>query len=143
MEKLKLVTNLRLINNMIMKLALESFKEGEVTLSQARLLSVLSEKYDGKCDFKDMERNLMIAQSSTVNLVKKLVDKGFLETKKDEKDKRVKIMSLTAKANIWLEQTGKLMDDIEKRMVEGLSDEEMENCSLTLEKILNNVKRVK
>ena len=143
MEKLKLITNLRLINNMIMKLALESFKEGEVTLSQARLLSVLSEKYDGKCDFKDMERNLMIAQSSTVNLVKKLVDKGFLETKKDEKDKRVKIMSLTAKGNIWLEQTGKFMDDIEKRMVEGLSDEEMENCSLTLEKILNNVKRVK
>ena len=140
MKDLKLITDLRLINNMIMKLALESFKEGEVTLSQARLLSVLSEKYGGQSEFKDMEHDLMIAQSSTVNLVKKLVDKGFIETKKDEKDKRVKIMSLTEKGKGWLRETGKLMDEVESRMLRGLSDEEMEKCSETLEKILNNVK---
>lgn len=75
-------------------------KKYNLTFSQVNLLLCLIEKYQGFSAFKDIEKSLNIAQSTTVLLIDKLKTKGFVEVIKNEKDKRVKYVKVTEKGNI-------------------------------------------
>lgn len=110
-------------------------EENNLTISQSFVLSLLNHYYDGSCEFKKIEKRLDVAQSTTVNLIKKLEQKGFVETFISKEDKRVKILKITEKGKGVCELFNEKAKLQGKKMYDNLTVEEKEQFFMLLQKI--------
>lgn len=113
--------------------------ENNLTLAQSHVLMLLYFHFGGSCEYKKIEKHLEIAQSTTVSLINKLEEKGFVETFVDEKDKRVKRIRITEKGENVCKWSNSKAEIEGKRMYEVLTEEERTIFFMLLEKICDGL----
>nr|WP_315027920.1 MarR family transcriptional regulator [uncultured Chryseobacterium sp.] len=77
----------------------------------------------GEISITDIAEPLGYSHPSVVVIVKKMTDKGYLNIKKDETDKRKQIISLSPKAVEMLPQLEQIWDSCEKAILKLLSED--------------------
>ena len=80
-------------------------------------------------------------KGTVTKAVQKLMELGYVISKTDENDKRVKHIYVTEKAHHVLERVYEIRKVWKKRIVEGLSKEEVDILSEILEKMSDNSRR--
>ena len=84
---------------------------------------------------KDIEQELNITKSVASNLVKRMVQNGFVELEASPVDKRAKFVRLTGKARSQMQQVKAFFERIDKQLMEGIDEDEL----LIFEKVLGQL----
>ncbi|MGI6205294.1 MAG: MarR family winged helix-turn-helix transcriptional regulator [Anaerovoracaceae bacterium] len=131
---------LKSINDKLQVYANADMQKYGLTFPQSRVLAVLHSK-GGEMTQKELESLLEVSHPTVVGLVSRMEKEGFLETRKDESDRRNKIITLTDKARSVGETLDRTVRDHNKRMLAGLTNEQVESLFYMLSVIENNIKR--
>lgn len=109
-----------------------------LTFTQSRVLMILHDA-GGEMTQKELEIALEVSHPTVVGLVSRMKRAGFLGSRQDERDHRNKIIFLTDKARA----VGKMLDeavrDHNRKMLEGLTREQVEEFYKTMQLIYKNV----
>lgn len=119
------------INNML--------RPEEMTMAQLHLLFALMGKEECICSLKELEKHLCVAQSTTVVTVKRLEQKGFVESFTDPEDKRIKKIRITPSG---LEVCRKAQMGLElhtRRLFDGFTPEEEALFLQLLQRVRDNL----
>ena len=84
---------------------------------------------------KDIEQELNITKSVASNLVKRMVQNGFVELEASPVDKRAKFVRLTGKARSQMQQVKAFFERIDKQLMEDIDEDEL----LIFEKVLGQL----
>jgi DNA-binding MarR family transcriptional regulator len=129
---------LKLVNDRLRTKADANLLEHDLTLSQSRILRFLSH-HEGTATQKEIEDHLGVSHPTVVGLIARLKEKGFVECSTDKKDRRNRIITITAKAISLEEEMGKLIDSNEQKMLSALSDQQIMVLKSALETIFENL----
>jgi DNA-binding MarR family transcriptional regulator len=144
MKNIPLGVKIKCINSKIEQKITEKMKEQELTAAQAQLLRHL---YHGERMGEDVNISVLSAkmQQSHVTvrgLVERLEQKGFVETKPGESDKRCRRVNQTEKA-VWvhgeIEACGKAQ---EEKLLDGFTEEEKVRLYEYLDRLWENAKKL-
>ena len=113
----------------------DTLRYTDLTLAQMAALLIIREKSDKQMPLKELERSLRIAQSTTAGIVSRLEQKGFVESLGQEDDKRIKIVSITAKGEQCCIEADKNLTRIEQEVLSKLTKTEKDKLLLLLKKI--------
>ncbi len=112
------------------------FKDRKYTLPQFRLMYMLTE--DGKT-VKEISAMMNVSSSAATQMIEGLVQSGNLHRETDPADRRVVRVSMTAKGIKDFESFKKEHFEHIARMLEGLTDSEMELLTVIPQKLLDQV----
>lgn len=113
---------------------------GHIRGPQGFALGYLVHNRDKEIYQKDLEEKLSIRKPTASNLVDRMIKNGFLTTAPSQKDKRLKRLIVTEKAIQTTIEVEQQIENIEKILKQGISDEELTQFSTTLEKFKQNLK---
>lgn len=82
-----------------------------------------------------VSRILGIDAANLVPLIDDFVEKGFIKRSVDTRDRRSRVLSLTAAGNAKLKRTFKFVKELEAKMLTGFSTEERELLTAMLKRI--------
>lgn len=111
----------------------------ELTVSQTRVLFYVHFKEEHEASVKDIEAHLQVTHPTVVGIVRRLEEKGFVNTRTDSEDRRVKLVTLTDKSIQIineLELGKKRMDEV---LMKGLTEEEREEFRRLLLMVQENL----
>ena len=118
-----------------------------ITYPQSRLLTYLYRKEDqaekgepNNVNQRELERALGIKASSVSSLVRNLEAKGFIKSERIESDTRNKRILLTEKAYEIDAVIAQAVDETEKALTGGMSQEEVSTLLGLLRVLMDNVK---
>lgn len=114
-------------------------KGGHFRGPQGFALGYLVHNRDKEIYQKDLEEKLSIRKPTASNLVDRMIKNGFLTTAPSQKDKRLKQLIVTEKAIQTTIEVEKQIENVEKRLRQGISDEEMAQFYATMEKFKQNI----
>jgi DNA-binding MarR family transcriptional regulator len=123
------------IHDTLEKIANNELRANSLTLAQLQMLITLNNSENGTSSLKELEKLLQIAQSTTVGIVKRLELKGLVEGFTDSKDKRVKLVKISAAGKEVCHNAQYNMDATEQRILHGLSKAESEQLQVLLQKV--------
>ena len=106
---------------------------------QSHVLLKLQEAPDQRMTFKEIEKDLHVAQSTTAGLLGRLQEKHLIECCDDLKDKRIKIACLTQKGESHCAQARKNMAESHRLIMQGLTQEEIDTLTDLLSKVYSNL----
>lgn len=115
---------IRQINNALEKRCNNQLKAIDLTFSQMSALIELSNTPVKKLTFKELEKQMSLAQSTTAGLISRLEQKKLVLVSGDKKDKRIKYVEITALGETYCNQARQDMEDMETQLLEYLSPEE-------------------
>lgn len=110
-----------------------------LTSAQVHLLFLLEECPDGCYSLKELEKKLRVAQSTMAGVVKRSAKKGFVECYGDPQDKRVKHVRITPEGRNICVAVWHRMDELEERLLDGISPAERALLLELLRKVLRNL----
>ncbi len=114
-------------------------RQYDLTMVQMGALTLLNMKGSGECTFKEFEQLLHLAQSTTVEIVKRLEQKNYVTTFTDTQDKRIKKVRITQVGIDLSDRTMEMVRTINRKMLSGLSEEEIETFVNVTKKIYTNI----
>lgn len=123
------------INSELEKDANNSLRASNLTLSQISVLIELDETAEKKMSMKQMEKRVHVAQSTLAGVVKRLEEKGFVESMGSENDRRVKVIRITEKGRECCRAAEKSTDEAENRLLSNLTDVEKQILISLLKKV--------
>lgn len=115
-----------------------SLKSRGLTLSQVRMLKFVSDHLDGVTQ-KAIENHFQVSHPTVVGIITRMEKNGYLECWQDPEDKRNKMVRLTEKARPVAMEMEQEMQKQEKQLLQGLSEEQIDNLYEALYKIFKNV----
>ena len=127
------------IHDYVEKRANNEFRKYDLTLAQITVLMILSTSSEGRLSLKEIEHELGVAQSTTVGIVDRLEQKGFVRKLESPEDKRVKFVQITPEG---LAPCSSTMVDMEAGMellLRGLTKEERTLLDQLLQKVCKNL----
>lgn len=133
---------IKVISDRMKALGDNDLREHDLTFSQTQVLAAI-EHEGGTVAQKEIEKILDVSHPTIVGLINRLQDKGFVTCETDETDRRSKIVTLTPKAVSLGRTMREKRDQSEKGMLEGLSDEEIEQLNVLLRKLYRNMEERK
>ena len=114
-------------------------RQYDLTMVQMGALTLLNMKGNGECTFKEFEQLLHLAQSTTVEIVKRLEQKNYVTTFTDAQDKRIKKVRITQVGIDLSDRTVDMVRGMNRKMFSGLSEEEIETFVNVTKKIYTNI----
>ncbi|MGI6590433.1 MAG: MarR family winged helix-turn-helix transcriptional regulator [Eggerthellaceae bacterium] len=111
----------------------------DLTLAQFPILTLLMESPNRELFQKDIEAYLGVSHPTTTGLVKRLQEKGFVETEMSPEDSRMKIVRLTDKGLEIGKEGTRFGDVAERKMLEGFSEQERTQLASYLKRIQRNL----
>lgn len=102
----------------------QQMQKSGVTLSQLKLLVVLSMTEDGTATLKEMEKFFEVAQSTAAGIAVRLEKKGYIDSCMDAEDKRIKHLRITEKGREVCRTMRGDMEAQERELLSNLSEEE-------------------
>ncbi|MGN0568446.1 MAG: MarR family winged helix-turn-helix transcriptional regulator [Acutalibacteraceae bacterium] len=129
---------IKTINDKLKVRADEELKEHKLTLSQSRVLAFLN-SCGGQATQKEIETFLEVSHPTVVGIVSRMEQNGHVTSEIDAKDKRKKIVRLTAQAEALTSEMEKKVVSNEKRILATLSKEDVEHLKKTLDIIYKNL----
>ena len=86
---------IRQIHNSLEKMSNKDLKEKGLTLVQVSALFSINDTAEKKVTFKELEKILHLAQSTTVGIISRLEQKNLVTSYIDDNDKRIKYVRIT------------------------------------------------
>lgn len=129
---------LKQITDKIKVFADASLKSRGLTLSQGRMLRFVSCHPDGVTQ-KAIENHFQVSHPTVVGIIARMEKNGYLECWTDSADKRNKMVRLTQKAQPVAREMEEEMEKQEAKLLQGLSEQQIENLYQALYRILENV----
>lgn len=115
-----------------------SLKDSNLTLAQARVLEYILDK-GGKVTQKSIEDYLDVSHPTVVGIVSRMEKNGYLSCYVDGEDKRNKIVEITEQATLISQEIQGARAAQEKRLLSGLTEEDVENLYRMLCVIRKNI----
>lgn len=131
---------LKQIHDELEKNANNALRPRGLTMSQLSMMLVLRNRENYECTFKEMEKELHVAQSTTAGIAQRLEQKGLVESTGDPDDKRVKRLHLTQAGRDCCDEAEIYMEQTENKMASALTDVERELFYSLLVKIRDSLK---
>lgn len=113
----------------------QALSKYDLTMIQMRALFLLHKKKQDSCTLKEFEQILHIAQSTTAGVVKRLEQKGYVETAMDSRDRRIKNVQITPEGLELCTQAVKEAERIVEQLFDGLTEEELQTFICFIKKI--------
>lgn len=131
---------IKILSETIGREANANCKEFNLTMQQMKVLHFIkTQGGNGICSQKDIQDYMRISHPTTVNILRLLKEKGFVEISVDEKDKRMRTVTLTGQEKGFFRKLSEGRNNMEKRLVRGMSEEEQENLRRYLEQMYYNI----
>lgn len=131
---------LKEINDSLLKMANNDLRASGLTIMQVALLTNLNKRHNREMTMKEIERQFSISQPTVVGIVSRMEEKGIVESYLDSADRRVKIVHITEKGESLVTDAEECVDCAERRLVEGLSDKDIETLLSLLEQMRENLR---
>ncbi len=128
------------IHDYVEKRANNEFRKYDLTHAQMTVLLMLSSDLKGRLSLKTIEHELGVAQSTTVGIIDRLEQKGFVRKLDSPDDKRVKIVQITPAGMATCSNTVVDMDAGVEFLLRGLTEEERTIFDQLLQRICKNIK---
>ncbi|WP_424355786.1 MarR family winged helix-turn-helix transcriptional regulator [Methanobacterium sp. MBAC-LM] len=139
-DDIRIVTALfDVINNKLSKASQETLLKIYKNLTIAEASAIYAIGPDEPKTMKQIAETLGVAVSTPTRTIDRLLEKGFVNRKVGEKDRRKLLIELTPKGKKLLVDIDKENLEITKKMLNGLSDEEIETFKEILFKISENI----
>lgn len=126
------------INDRVKVKADSDLKSHNLTLAQSRVLVYLI-NLGGEATQKDIECFLEVSHPTVVGIVSRMEKNGFLTCRTDTSDRRNKLVSLTPHALGVGRDMDSVIEDMEKKMLHPLTDEQVKQLTEMLEIIYKNL----
>jgi DNA-binding MarR family transcriptional regulator len=123
------------IHNSIEKNVNNQLREKGLTFSQMNVLITLVSVTEKRLSFKELEKRLTLAQSTTAGLISRLEQKGLVSVLGDKDDKRIKYVELTTLGMKYCEDAKLDMNHTEEKLVSCLSETERKTFFSLLKKV--------
>ena len=127
------------INNKLSKSSQETLLKIYKNLTIAEASAIFAIGPEEPKTMKQIAATLGVAVSTPTRTVDRLLEKGFVNRTVGEKDRRKLLVELTPKGKELLDDIDKENLDITRKMLKGLSDEEIETFIKILSKISENI----
>lgn len=120
--------------NQMHRRKMEKFLDGTgIHRAQHRLLMTLSEnEFESQ---SELARTLQISTATVAVSLKKLERDGYIQKRAKEEDSRANFVKLTEKGEEVVKESKKRIEDLDKQMMKGFSEEEL----VTLRKFLRHI----
>lgn len=128
----------KIIDERIKVRADEDLKRHDLTLTQTRVLGFLIEM-GGRTTQKEIEDDLQVSHPTVVGLVSRMEQKGFLTTRTDPMDRRNKLVELTEKAKMLDEAIDMTVEQHDRELLQGFSEQEIDTLKSFLDRIIRNL----
>ena len=112
-------------------------KRDNLTYSQINVLFFVR-KSGGRVSQKEIEEYLKVSHPTVVGLVQRLENTGYIICERDENDKRNKLVSTTDQFEQLVKQLDAKRAANNERLLEGLSEEDLEKLTVYLTTIYEN-----
>lgn len=110
-----------------------------VTAAQARVVMYLKKQGKRVVSQHELEEYLGVSHATIRGLVQRLEEKGYVRTEFDAKDGRVKNVYLTDECDRYKERMHELVEELDARLLRGLSTAEQTELTRMLEHIYENI----
>lgn len=138
MKKKSIGGIIKYISDKVRQKADNNLKDHNVTLSQVRVLNFLWRE-NGSCSQKQIEDFLQVSHPTVVGLVSRMEQSGYIQTSVSPDDKRNKIVTVTDSGMALASELCRFMDDMDNRMLEGLSEEQQSQLADMLLTVAKNL----
>lgn len=115
-------------------------KKDDLTYSQVTVLTFLDQRQEEKTSLKDVCEALHIAHPTGIGLIRRLSEKGLVESRVDPDNRRFRVITLTDTARGMLHDSFRHRQRLDQRLTEGLSEEETETVKRLLDRMYDNIK---
>ena len=112
---------IRQIHDALEKTANNQLREKGLTLSQVQILHMLSVSESGERSLKELEQLMSLSQATTAGIVQRLERKGFVKSRINAVDKRIKHAKMTFAGKNVLLETREQMVAAEQRILKGFT----------------------
>lgn len=127
------------MNNKLSKTSQETLLKIYKNLTIAEASAIYAIGPDEPKTMKQIAETLGVAVSTPTRTIDRLLEKGFVNRTVGKKDRRKLLIELTPKGKELLEDIDKENLEITKKMLNGLSDDEIETFKKILFKINENI----
>lgn len=121
----------------------DSFKTEDekyhITKMHGMIIGFLNNAKDEDIFQKDIEKKFSMRRSTTSKMLKSMEDKGLIKRISIETDARVKKLQLSEKGQSLVEEVTREYQRIENLLIEGLTEEELEQFFKTIHKMQQNM----
>lgn len=109
-------------------------------LSHGWILGFLYDNRDREICQKDIENRFSLAKSTVTGIVKQMEQNGYIERNSMERDNRLKCLTLTKEGEKLHLAVMESFAEVEKKITEGISQEEIETFLAVSGKFMDNLK---
>lgn len=131
---------IKAINDKLKVRADAELKDCDLTLSQSRVLAFLN-SCGGQATQKEIEDFMEVSHPTVVGIVTRMEQKGHVVSWIDPKDRRNKIVQITEQSAAIGRDMQRRVAANKKRMLESLSEEDIETLTGWLTTIYDNLSR--
>ncbi|WP_294562110.1 MarR family transcriptional regulator [uncultured Traorella sp.] len=133
MEPKEIVKSITMFNRMHRWQTRKIMESEGLFYGQLPILETVRTK--GCCTQREIATALNVTPPSVATSVKRLVKKGYLAKKTDEKDQRSTLITITESGNLKTQACRKKFDEMDERIFDALSDQECEGLAHILDKL--------
>lgn len=141
METQSIGSMIKILSEAIGQQANRTGKEFNLTMQQMKILHYLKQReLRGEITMqKDIQNHMRISHPTTVNMLRLMREKGFIEISTSEKDKRMKIVALTGKEACFAKRMARDREKNEQRLVMGMTPKEQNDLRRYLQLMYQNI----
>lgn len=131
---------LKKINEQYLRELNNRLKKDDLTFSQLTVLTFLEHRLEEKTSLKDVCEALHIAHPTGIGLIRRLSEKGLVESRVDPDNRRFRIITLSDQARSMLHDSFRHRQRMDQRLTGGLTQEETETLKRLLDRMYDNIK---
>lgn len=134
----------RTLDNMLMRNFACSVKESgldELTVMHGWIIAYLYQNLEREIYQKDIESRFSIGRSTVTNILKLMEKKGYLLREPVDRDARLKRLRLTETGIQLHEDTQHLIELLDEKTIQGISQEELEVFTQVVYKLKQNIEK--
>lgn len=110
----------------------------DLTFAQGHIIGFLSHAKE-PCCARDIERFFGLSHPTVSGLLNRMEAKGFIEIRPDPRDKRIKRIVLLEKGVACSRQIQQSIEDNDRRMLQGFTEEETVQLQSLLDRLIANL----
>ena len=133
---------IRQIHNALEKIVNNQLKAKGLTFSQMSALIEILNTPARKLTFKELEKCLSLAQSTTAGLISRLEQKKLVSVSGDTNDKRIKYVEITSLGEQFCNEAKQEMELTEKMLMKNLSAAERKSLLSLLEEVNRTARKM-
>ena len=128
------------IHDEMEKNANNAMRSQDMTMAQLDALMELNQVPEKQLSLKELERRLHIAQSTTVGIITRLEQKGFVEGFGNPADRRIKLVRITSAGIDCLMVAKEGRTEAEEKLLAGLTETERHIFFTLLKKVRDTLR---